>query len=54
VLADVQYDTVSLAREMKQLIDSAIKSDVMKPSEGMRWLESYEKGLKSSTYLEFS
>lgn len=54
VLADVQYDTVSLAREMKQLIDAAIKSDVMKPSEGMRWLESYERGLKSSTYLEFS
>ena len=54
VLSDVQYDTVSLAREMKQLIDAAIKGDVMKPSEGMRWLESYEKGLKSSTYLEFS
>ncbi|MES2309539.1 MAG: biosynthetic arginine decarboxylase, partial [Verrucomicrobiota bacterium] len=53
VLADVQYDTISLAREMKQLIDAAIKSDVLKPSEGMRLLESYEKGLDSSTYLQF-
>ena len=38
---------------MKEQIDRAIKLDVLKPNEGMRLLESYEKGLKASTYLEF-
>lgn len=54
VLSDVQYDPALLCRDMKQLIDAAIKSDVLKPSEGMRLLESYEKGLQSSTYLHFN
>lgn len=54
VLSDVQYDPALLCRDMKRLIDAAIKSDVLKPSEGMRLLESYEKGLQSSTYLQFS
>ena len=53
VLGDVQYDTAMLARGMKEQIDQAIKSDVLKPNEGMRLLESYEQGLKTSTYLQF-
>jgi arginine decarboxylase len=53
VLGNVQYDTAMLARGMKEQIDRAIKADVLKPNEGMRLLESYEQGLKSSTYLQF-
>jgi arginine decarboxylase len=53
VLNDVQYDATTLSREMKEQVDAAIKSDVLKPNEGMRLLESYEEGLKKSTYLRF-
>jgi arginine decarboxylase len=53
VLGDVQYDTALLERGMKEQIDRAIKADVLKPNEGMRLLESYEQGLKGSTYLQF-
>jgi arginine decarboxylase len=53
VLGDVQYDIAMLERGMKEQIDRAIKADVLKPNEGMRLLESYEQGLKTSTYLQF-
>jgi arginine decarboxylase len=53
VLGDVQYDVALLERGMKEQIDRAIKADVLKPNEGMRLLESYEQGLKGSTYLQF-
>jgi arginine decarboxylase len=53
VLRDVQYDIALLERGMKEQIDQAIKADVLKPNEGMRLLESYEQGLKGSTYLQF-
>jgi arginine decarboxylase len=52
-LADVQYDENELKRLMKSQMDEAIKSDRMKPSEAMRLLDDYEKGLKSYTYLTF-
>ncbi|MDR1192376.1 MAG: biosynthetic arginine decarboxylase [Verrucomicrobiales bacterium] len=51
VLDDVQYETNVLARQMKTQIDQAIKADVLKPSEGMRLLAEYEKGLTKPTYL---
>ncbi len=50
-LAAVQYDENELKRQMKSQIDSAIKSDRLKPSEGMRLLDEYERGLKEYTYL---
>ena len=34
-------------------IDEAIKSDRLKPSEGMRLLDDYERGLRDYTYLTF-
>ena len=34
-------------------MDEAIKSDRMKPSEAMRLLDEYERGLKAYTYLSF-
>jgi arginine decarboxylase len=50
-LAAVQYDENELKRQMKAQIDSAIKSDRLRPSEGMRLLDEYERGLKEYTYL---
>ncbi|HEU5125231.1 MAG TPA: biosynthetic arginine decarboxylase [Verrucomicrobiae bacterium] len=52
-LASVQYDEKELQRQMKAQVDEAIKSDRMKPSEAMRLLDDYEKGLKEYTYLRF-
>ncbi len=52
-LASVQYDENELKRQMKAQIDEAIKSDRMKPSEAMRHLDDYERGLKEYTYLSF-
>jgi arginine decarboxylase len=49
----VQYDEKELKRQMKGQIDEAIKSDRMKPSEAMRLLDDYERGLKEYTYLSF-
>jgi arginine decarboxylase len=50
-LASVQYDENELKRRMKAQIDDAIKSDRIKPSEAMRLLDDYERGLKGYTYL---
>jgi arginine decarboxylase len=50
-LSSVQYDENELKRQMKAQIDEAIKSDRMKPSEAMRWLDDYERGLRDYTYL---
>jgi arginine decarboxylase len=50
-LTSVQYDENELKRQMKMQIDDAIKSDKLKPSEGMRLLDDYERGLKEYTYL---
>ena len=47
----MQYDEKELQRQMKAQVDEAIKSDRMKPSEAMRLLDEYEKGLKDYTYL---
>jgi len=52
-LAAVQYDENELKRQMKAQVDEAIKSDRMKPSEAMRLLDDYERGLKEYTYLSF-
>jgi arginine decarboxylase len=53
-LTSVQYDENELKRQMKMQIDEAIKSDRLKPSEGMRLLADYERGLKEYTYLNLT
>jgi arginine decarboxylase len=53
-LSSVQYDEKELERQMKMQIDEAIKSDKLKPSEGMRLLDDYERSLKDYTYLSVS
>jgi arginine decarboxylase len=50
-LASVQYDENELKRQMKAQIDTAIKTDKLKPSEAMRLLDDYERGLRDYTYL---
>ncbi|MEO6487398.1 MAG: biosynthetic arginine decarboxylase, partial [Thermoanaerobaculia bacterium] len=51
VLAMTQYDWRDMEKRMKGQIDAAIKQDKMKPTEGMRLLQDYERGLKDQTYL---
>jgi arginine decarboxylase len=52
-LQSVQYDENELKRQMKAQVEVAIKSDRMKPSDAMRLLDDYERGLKNYTYLSF-
>jgi len=50
-LTTVQYDETELKRQMKAQMEVAIRSNKMKPSEAMRLLDDYERGLKDYTYL---
>ncbi len=52
-LTAVQNDENELKRQMKAQIDVAIKADKMKPSEGMRLLDDYVRGLRDYSYLSF-
>ena len=51
VLAMTQYFPNELGSKIKAQIDQAIKQDRLKPQEGMRLLNDYERGLKDQTYL---
>ena len=53
VLQMTQYDLHDLVQKVKAQIDIAIKQDKMRPTEGMRLLADYERGLKDQTYLTF-
>ncbi len=53
VLSLTQWHANEMARRMKVQVDAAIRSDRMKPSEAMRLLDDYEKGLSAYTYLNF-
>ncbi|MCF7709366.1 MAG: biosynthetic arginine decarboxylase [Verrucomicrobia bacterium] len=50
-LSAVQYDENELKRQMKAQIDEAIRTDKLKPSDAMRLLADYDRGLKQYTYL---
>ncbi|MFV0415338.1 MAG: hypothetical protein ACK5NG_03110, partial [Chthoniobacterales bacterium] len=52
VLSLTQWDTREMVRKIKGKVNHAIRSDKMKPKEGMRCLQSYEEALKSYTYLK--
>jgi arginine decarboxylase len=52
-LGSVQYHRRELQRQMKKQFDAAIRDNRLKPSEGMRLLEEYERGLDEYTYLSF-
>jgi len=53
-LTSVQYDENELKRLMKVQIDDAIRSDKLKPSDAMRMLDEYERGLREYTYLNLA
>ncbi len=53
VLSLTQWDINGLTRSMKTQIDAAIKNDKLKPNEGMRLLNEYERSFSSYTYLTF-
>jgi arginine decarboxylase len=51
VLDMVQHDGKALVRSIKKQIEPAISDEQLKPSEGMRLLADYTKGLRDQTYL---
>ncbi len=53
VLRLTQYHENELVRGFKGQVDAAIKSDRLRPNEGMRLLAEYERTLRSYTYLQF-
>jgi arginine decarboxylase len=54
VLKGVQYQPDELCRLMKKQIDEATRNDLVKPREGVRLLEFYEKLIQDKTYLSIS
>ncbi len=53
VLSLVQYNEVEIIKLIKKSVDQRIKEGVIKPSEGVKLLDTYENGLKDYTYLQF-
>jgi len=51
VLSMTQYDARDMVAKVKAQVDVAIKQDRLRPTEGMRLLADYERGLRDQTYL---
>jgi arginine decarboxylase len=51
ILSTMQYDQRDLIKQIKKLVDGQIRSNRLKPTEGMKLLENYKKGLQDQTYL---
>jgi arginine decarboxylase len=51
VLRLTQWHNHDLVAKLKAQVDIAIKQDKLKPTEGMRMVADYERGLKDQTYL---
>src|SRR5438552_1847396 len=54
VLAMTQWDKVELMRMLKTQVDSAIKTDRLKPNDAMKLLSDYERLLQEYTYLSLN
>lgn len=52
ILSQIQYKDEILSRLMKAQVDKAVKSDKIKPREGVKMLANFNKILKGSTYLK--
>lgn len=52
VLEGVQFRSEMLCRLMKKQIDKATKDDLVKPREGVRFMEMYEQAMQKKTYME--
>jgi arginine decarboxylase len=53
VLRMTQYEERELAARMKAQVDAAIKQDKLKPTEGVRLVNEFERGMKDQTYLSW-
>jgi len=51
ILSTMQYDQKDLIKQFKKMVDAQIRSNRLKPNEGMKLLENYKKGLQDQTYL---
>jgi arginine decarboxylase len=54
VLAMTQWDKVELMRLLKIQVDTAIKTDFLKPNDAMKLLSDYERLLQEYTYLSLN
>jgi arginine decarboxylase len=54
VLAMTQWDKVELMRLLKTQVDTAIKTDFLKPNDAMKLLADYERLLQEYTYLSLN
>ena len=54
VLAMTQWDKVELMRLLKTQVDTAIKTDLLKPNDAMKLLMDYERLLQEYTYLSLN
>jgi arginine decarboxylase len=54
VLSMTQWDKVELMRLLKLQVDGAIKTDRLKPNDGMKLLSDYERLLQEYTYLSLN
>ncbi len=54
VLSMTQWDKVELMRLLKTQVDTAIKTDFLKPSDAMKLLGDYERLLQEYTYLSLN
>ncbi len=53
VLQMTQWETHELVARFKSQVDACIKQDKLRPTEGMRIVNEFERGLKEQTYLSF-
>jgi arginine decarboxylase len=54
VLSMTQWDKPGLMRLLKSQVDTAIKTDRLKPNDGMKLLSDYERLLQEYTYLSLN
>lgn len=52
VLEGVQFRSEMLCRLMKKQIDKATKANLVRPRQGVRFMEMYERSMQKKTYLE--
>ena len=53
ILSMMQYDAKDMAKRIRIQVDEAIRAGRLKPTEGMRLLEDFKRGLAGPTYLVF-
>ncbi|GEM_PF-3804581 len=54
VLEGVQFKSDMLCRLMKKYIEKATKSELVKPRQGVKFMEMDENIMQKKTYMEFS